>query len=97
MRAIQAAKKRIEARAKRRAEDEEQRRASEAEERKAQGKKPKRYRKRKYTVEPVIGWIKACVGFREFSLRGLSKAAAEWKLVCLALNIRRMGQMGSPC
>jgi len=55
------------------------------------------YRKRKYTVEPVIGWIKACVGFREFSLRGLSKAAAEWQLVCLALNIRRMGQMGSPC
>ena len=45
LRAIQAAKKRIEARAKLRAEDEEQRRESEAEERKGQGKKPKCYRK----------------------------------------------------
>lgn len=54
------------------------------------------YRKRKHIVEPVIGWIKACVGFRQFSMRGLRKAKAEWQLVCLAMNIRRMGLMGSP-
>ncbi|MFA5631335.1 MAG: transposase, partial [Porticoccaceae bacterium] len=29
-------------------------------------------------------------GFRQFSLRGLEKVQAEWKLVCLALNLRRM-------
>ncbi len=53
-------------------------------------------RKRKHIAEPVIGWIKACLGFRQFSLRGLRKTKAEWLLVCLALNIRRMGLMGSP-
>jgi len=33
------------------------------------------------------------LGFRQFSVRGLKKAQAEWKLVCLALNLRRMGAM----
>ena len=54
------------------------------------------YGKRKHISEPPIGWIKSVLGFRQFSLRGLEKVAAEWNLVCLALNIRRMGQMGSP-
>ncbi len=49
-----------------------------------------RYRKRKHTVEPVIGWIKSVVGFRQFSLRGQRKASGEWALVTTALNLRRM-------
>jgi transposase len=49
----------------------------------------KRYRRRKAIVEPVIGWIKEVLGFRRFSLRGQLKAAGEWNLVCLALNIKR--------
>jgi hypothetical protein len=48
------------------------------------------YRLRKCTVEPVIGIIKETMGFRQFSLRGLTKAAGEWGLVCLAFNLRRL-------
>ena len=42
-------------------------------------------------AEPPNGWIKSVLGFRQFSMRGLKKAQAEFKLVCLALNLRRMG------
>lgn len=47
------------------------------------------YRARKCTVEPVIGIIKATLGFRQFSLRGLQGAHGEWGLVCLAFNLKR--------
>ena len=57
----------------------------------AQGKLD--YRKRKWIAEPPNGWIKNVLGFRQFSMRGLQKAQAEFKLVCLALNLRRMGAM----
>ena len=48
------------------------------------------YRKRKWIVEPPNGWIKNVLGFRQFSMRGLHRAQAEFKLVSLALNLRRM-------
>jgi hypothetical protein len=48
------------------------------------------YRKRKHIVEPVFGWIKNVLGFRQLSLRGEANARAEWNLVCLSLNLRRM-------
>jgi hypothetical protein len=48
------------------------------------------YRRRKAIVEAPNGWIKAVLGFRQFSLRGIEEVRAEWKLVCLALNLRRM-------
>jgi len=48
------------------------------------------YRRRKVIVEPVFGWIKRVLGFRQFSFRGLEKNTAEWHLVCLAMNLRRM-------
>jgi transposase len=48
------------------------------------------YRLRKCTVEPVIGIIKAVLGFRQFSMRGLDPAACEWCLVCLAFNLKRL-------
>ena len=48
------------------------------------------YRLRKSTVEPVIGIIKEVLGFRQFSLRGLTTAAGEWTLVCLAYNLKRL-------
>ena len=53
------------------------------------------YRKRKWIAEPPNGWIKHVLGFRQFSLRGLHRVQAEWKLVCLALNLRRMGALAS--
>ncbi|HMO48356.1 MAG TPA: IS1182 family transposase, partial [Rubrivivax sp.] len=48
------------------------------------------YRRRKWIAEPPNGWIKSVLGFRQFSLRGLHRVQAEWKLVCMALNLRRM-------
>ena len=51
------------------------------------------YRKRKWLSEPPNGWIKSVLGFRQFSMRGLAKVQAEWKLVCTALNLRRMAKM----
>jgi hypothetical protein len=48
------------------------------------------YRRRKAIVEALNGWIKSVLGFRQFSLRGLQKVRAEWRLVCLAMNLRRM-------
>jgi IS5 family transposase len=51
------------------------------------------YRKRKWLSEPPNAWVKSVLGFRQFSMRGLAKAQAEWKLVCTALNLRRMAKM----
>jgi transposase len=51
------------------------------------------YRRRKHIAEPPNGWIKSILGFRQFSLRGLHRVQAEWKLVCMALNLRRMATL----
>src|SRR5580700_4004393 len=48
------------------------------------------YGRRKQTVEPVFGHIKACRGFRQFLLRGLASVGGEWALVCTAHNLLRM-------
>ena len=53
-----------------------------------------RYRRRKAIVEPVIGWIKEVLGFRRFSLRGVAKARAEWNIICLAVNLKRLHRIG---
>jgi len=52
-----------------------------------------RYRRRKAIVEPPNAWIKHVLGFRQFSFRGIDKVRSEFKLVCAALNLRRMAQM----
>jgi hypothetical protein len=51
------------------------------------------YAKRKQTVEPAFGIIKSAMGFVRFRLRGLRNAAAEWTLVALAYNCRRLHRM----
>jgi hypothetical protein len=38
----------------------------------------------------VFGIIKSVLGFRQFLLRGLEKVKAEWTLVTLAWNMKRM-------
>ena len=38
---------------------------------------------------------KNVLGFRQSSMRGLAKCDAELKLVCMALNLRRMCAMGA--
>lgn len=49
-----------------------------------------KYRKRKHIVEPVFGWLKNVLGFRQVSLRGEANVRGEWNLICLSLNLRRM-------
>jgi transposase len=53
------------------------------------------YRRRKVIPEPVFGWVKHIIGFRQFSLRGVTKVNGEWNLVCLATNIRRLWALQS--
>lgn len=53
----------------------------------------KRYGLRKQTVEPVLGIIKAAMGFREFHLRGHPQVETEWALVTLAYNFKRLFNM----
>ena len=48
------------------------------------------YGQRKWLSEAPNGWTKHVLGFRQFSLRGLTNVQGEWNLVCLALNLRRM-------
>ncbi len=55
-------------------------------------KRGRKWYKRRKLGEPPFGWIKAVLGFQSFSLRGLEKTSAEWNLVCLALNLRRLNQ-----
>lgn len=50
----------------------------------------KLYALRQQSVEPVFGIIKHAMGFRQFLLRGLDKVTAEWTLVCLAYNCKRL-------
>ena len=51
------------------------------------------YRRRKGIAEPVVGWIKNVLGFRQFSFRGVEKVTAEWDLVCLAVNLKRLHRL----
>ena len=55
---------------------------------------------RKQTVEPIIGNLKANLGFRRFSLSGLSAVRGEFALMCIAHNLNRLivliqGETGS--
>jgi transposase len=52
------------------------------------------YKKRKAIVEPVFGQIKEQRGFRRFSLRGLEKVRAEWKLICATANLLKLFRYG---
>jgi transposase len=56
----------------------------------AQGARRSRYRLRKQVVEPVFGQIKHARGFRQFLLRGETKVAGEWSLLCTAHNLLKL-------
>ncbi len=51
------------------------------------------YKRRKQTVEPVFGIIKSAMGFTRFHLRGIHNVTAEWTLVALAYNCRRLNRL----
>jgi transposase len=49
-----------------------------------------KYLKRLYTIEPVFGNIKHNLGYRYFLLRTLKKVKAEFKLMCIGHNLKKM-------
>ena len=50
------------------------------------------YAKRKHIVEPVFAHIKSVLGFTGFHLRGLKKVNAEFKLVAIAHNLKKISK-----
>lgn len=48
------------------------------------------YAQRKWIVEPVFGFIKRGLGFTQFLLNGIRKMRGEWRLVCMACNMRKL-------
>jgi transposase len=50
----------------------------------------KTYAERKWITEPVFGQIKRGLGFRQFLLNGIDKIRSEWRLVCMAHNLRKL-------
>jgi transposase len=48
------------------------------------------YAKRKITVEPVFGNIKANLRFRRFSRRSITAAHSEWRFVCAVHNLLKL-------
>ena len=54
------------------------------------------YAVRKSTVEPVFGIIKSVLGYRQFMRRGLENVDAEWTLVSLAWNLKRLHVLAKP-
>ena len=54
------------------------------------------YARRKATVEPVFGQVRACRGFRQFSFRGLFKNRCEWAFVSLVHNVLKLFRAQQP-
>jgi len=54
----------------------------------------RKYFMRQYLIEPVFGHLKFNVGYRNFLLRGLEKICAEFKLMCIGWNLKKMLKMG---
>lgn len=49
---------------------------------------------RKDIVEHVFGIAKTIDGFTRFTVRGLVGANAQWALVCMAINLRKIARVG---
>lgn len=48
------------------------------------------YGLRKSTIEPTFGIQKEVMGYRQFLVRGFKAVSAEWDLVCIGFNLKRM-------
>lgn len=48
------------------------------------------YKRRNIIVEPVFAEIKHLRPFRQFLLRGLAQVEAEWSLICMTHNLRKL-------
>ena len=52
--------------------------------------KRKALARRKAIVESVFGWIKENFGFRRFTAKGLEHAKAQWSMLCLVINLKKI-------
>lgn len=50
---------------------------------------------RKEIVEHLFGIIKTVDGFRRFTVRGLEKVSAQWALVCMGVNLRKLAAVAT--
>ena len=48
------------------------------------------YAQRKWITEPVFGQIKRGLGFTQFLLNGIDKMRSEWRMVCMAHNLKKL-------
>jgi transposase len=48
------------------------------------------YAKRKGMIEPIFGHLKQVLGFRQFSMRGLSSMRGEWRLMATVHNLLKL-------
>ena len=53
------------------------------------------YSRRKYDVETVFGNLKAYLGFKRFTVRGLKKAKRQIGIALMALNMKKMAERPS--
>ena len=53
-----------------------------------------KYFKRQYTIEPIFGHLKYNLGYKSFLLRGVEKVRAEFRLMCIGWNLKKMLKMG---
>ena len=51
------------------------------------------YSQRKIDVEPVFGWMKACLHFTRYHVLGMEKVKKETGILILALNMRKLAAM----
>lgn len=51
------------------------------------------YAQRKIDVEPVFGWMKACLHFTRYHVLGMEKVKKETGILILALNMRKLAAM----
>jgi hypothetical protein len=52
------------------------------------------YAKRKGMIEPIFGQLKQVLGFRQFSMRGLSSMRGEWRLMATVHNLLKLWRKG---
>ena len=50
----------------------------------------KKYNERMWTTEPIFGHLKFNLGYRQFLLRTLKKVKAEFRLMCIGYNLKKM-------
>ena len=48
------------------------------------------YRERQTAIEPVFGNIKANLGYRRFTRRGIGAVNSEWRLICTSHNLLKL-------